>query len=82
MDRERILAKVKNELEVLGSREIQDANEEIFRTGLLDSLNILNLITFIETEFNLRLDPFDVSLDSLGTLNKICDYILRKTKNC
>lgn len=78
MDRESILQKIKSEIEALASDELKDKDEEIFKTDFLDSLNVINIITFIEGEFGLSVDTFDLTIDSLGTLNKITDYVVSK----
>jgi acyl carrier protein len=80
MDRDLVFERVKGEVEALASCEIHDPNEELFTSGLLDSVNMLNIIIFIESEFDLAIDPFDVNLDMLGTLDKICDFVLKSSK--
>lgn len=75
MDIDDIKARVKNEIEVLAGSEINDPDQEIFTSGLLDSLNILNIIVFIENEFKIKINPFDINLDTLGSINRICEYI-------
>ena len=75
MDYSEIETKVRSEIEALAACEISDPDTEIFKTGLLDSLNILNIIVFIENEFSLKINPFDINLDTLGSINRICDYI-------
>jgi acyl carrier protein len=78
MEREEIFSKVKSEVEALASCAIQNPDDEIFKSGILDSLNILNIILFMETEFSLKIRAFDVNLNTLGSLNKICDFIHSK----
>jgi acyl carrier protein len=73
-----IETKVRSEIEALAACEIGDPNAEIFKSGLLDSLNILNIIIFIENEFSLKINPFDINLDTLGSITRICDYIEAK----
>jgi len=80
MDKEVILQKVKNEIEAMASQSIVDSDTEIFTAGILDSLNILNILSFIESEFQLQINPFDINLDTMGTINKICDYIISKNR--
>jgi len=75
MDYTEIETKVKAEIEALAACEISDLDAEIFKSGLLDSLNILHIIVFIENAFSLKINPFDINLDTLGSVNRICDYI-------
>ena len=80
MDKAAVLEKVKNEVEAMASQSIVDPDAEIFTTGILDSLNILNILSFIESEFQLQINPFDINLDTMGTINKICDFIISKKR--
>lgn len=78
MDFSEIEIKVRSEIEALAACEISDPDAEIFKLGLLDSLNILNIIIFIENEFSLKINPFDINLDTLGSITRICDFIETK----
>lgn len=53
-------------------------DQELFKTGPLDSLNIINLLTFIESEYNLTIEPFDITLESFDTVEKIAHYVASK----
>jgi D-alanine--poly(phosphoribitol) ligase subunit 2 len=75
MNNKDIQTKVRSEIEALAGSDIKDPDAEIFTSGLLDSLNILNIIIFIENEFGLKINPFDINLDTLGSINRICEYI-------
>ena len=78
MNRESIFTKVKIEVEALAAEQAVDPDALIFESGILDSLNVLNIIIFIESAFNIKINPFDVNLNILGSINRICDYIDKK----
>jgi acyl carrier protein len=78
MDYKEIETIVRNEIEALAACEIKDPDAEIFKSGILDSLNILNIIIFIENEFSLKINPFDINLDTLGSIARICEFIQSK----
>ncbi len=78
MNSHSIQTKVRSEIEALAGSKISDPDAEIFKSGLLDSLNILNIIIFLENEFSLKINPFDINLDTLGSINRICEYIESK----
>ncbi|MGD8449348.1 MAG: acyl carrier protein [Desulfobacterales bacterium] len=80
MDKEQIMEKIKAEVEALASCKIEDYDKLIFKSGILDSLNILNIIVFLEEEFSIKIYPFDVNLDILGSLNKICQFVYEKVE--
>lgn len=75
---EEIVQMVKAEVENIAGAPVADPNEEIFKSGYLDSLNILHIITFLEATFAVEIDPFSVNLDTLGSLNKIAEFIHAK----
>ena len=78
MDREIVFKKVKAEVEALAGSTIDDPDEMIFKSGILDSLNVLNILIFIESSFRIKINPFDVNLNILGSLNRISDYVISK----
>ena len=54
--------------------EVSD-DEALFSTGLLDSFGMVELMSFIETSANIRLDPGDVTLENLDSVNRILSFV-------
>lgn len=81
MERKEVLAKVKNEVEALAGTAVDDPEKELFKERVLDSANILHIIIFMETEFGFKVEPVDITLESLGTINRICEFVLAKAQN-
>lgn len=50
----------------------------LMSTGIIDSLATLKLVTFLEQEFNVRIDANEVDLEHFDTLEAICELIDRK----
>lgn len=46
----------------------------LFTSGLLDSVAMMNLITFLEEKTGSDVRPADVTLDNFDTLTRIADY--------
>ncbi|CAM4477411.1 MULTISPECIES: acyl carrier protein [Bacillales] len=59
-------------------REIQD-DEDIFELGFANSLFAMQMVMFLEKEFNIRIETQDMDLSNFRTLNKINELIERKT---
>ncbi len=76
--KENIKHLIRKEVETLAGRAVEGDDEEFFKNGILDSLNILHIIIFIESKFKISIDPFSINLDSLGTINRVADYIESK----
>ena len=78
MERDQIEQKIKNEIELIAGKEVTDNDMEIFKDGFLDSLNVMHIIVFMETEFKLSINPFDLTIDMLSSVNKIVDFVMKK----
>jgi D-alanine--poly(phosphoribitol) ligase subunit 2 len=60
-------------------REVGD-DEVLPSSGLLDSAAVLELIFWVENEFDLEVDQDDLSIDNFGTIQKMADYIEARQK--
>jgi len=47
----------------------------LLASGILDSLALLRLLVFLEGEFNIQLDDFEVIPENFETIDSICAYI-------
>ena len=48
---------------------------ELISSGILDSLATLKLVTFLENEFNVKIEAYEADEDNLNTLSDIADLI-------
>jgi len=76
--RESIKEKIISEVELLASKKVENDDFEIFSQGYLDSLNVLHIIMFMESEFKIQINPYDITIDALSSINKITDFVLSK----
>ena len=56
------------------------SNENLISNGVLDSFNILVLITELEKEFKIKIPLEKFDINSLNTIAKISNYIKNKNK--
>jgi len=49
--------------------------ENIFENGLVSSLFVLKLLTFIESEFDVEIETDDLTLDNFSSINSIIDLL-------
>ena len=61
--------------EVTGEDLREESNENLFDSGRLDSLGIIELIVAIEENFNIKLDPAIVGRKDIETPNKLIEYL-------
>lgn len=55
-----------------------DENDLLIRAGIIDSLGIFILISFIEKKFNIKLAPQDVVIENFQTINAISKLVRSK----
>jgi acyl carrier protein len=54
------------------------ADTSLFRDQLLDSMNLTNLISFLEETFHIKVGAMDIVYENLDTVNHMLAYIARK----
>ena len=47
----------------------------LFSTGTLDSVSAIDLVLFLETTFGIKINPIDISIDDLDTIDKISEFV-------
>ena len=47
----------------------------LLASGILDSLALLSLLVFLEEEFNVPVDDFEVIPENFETIDSICAYV-------
>lgn len=57
-----------------GVRVPVDDDTEIFSRGLIDSLGVVELVTFVEGELGRPIPPADITLDNFDTINRIARF--------
>lgn len=61
--------------EITGEDLREEDNINLFDSGRLDSLGIIELIVAIEANFNIKLDPAIVERKDIETPNKLIEYL-------
>ena len=75
---------IKNKVIELVSALGEDASEltsdEIIpASGLIDSAALLELIAWYEHHFKLKLAPQEISIDNLGSLSHMADFVIARS---
>lgn len=80
MEFEPFFALMKQQLGTLSTASLDhvDARTPLLATGLIDSLAIVDLISFVEARWGVQVDPMDLSVDNFGSIGAIHDYVRRK----
>ena len=79
---EKVKAKVKKYIEnnfLFGysENEITD-NLSFLELGILDSTGIMELVTFIEREFKIKVEDQEIIAENLDSINSIVNLVVRK----
>ena len=53
-------------------------SESLLGRGIIDSMGVVELITFVQDEFGVAVDDGDITEDNFGTLNAIAEYVQGK----
>lgn len=56
-----------------------DDDESLLDSGIIDSTGVIELISFIEEEFDIEVKDEEMIPDNLDSLNKLASYIERKS---
>ncbi|MDM8559133.1 acyl carrier protein [Candidatus Parabeggiatoa sp. HSG14] len=69
--------KLLNYLDTEMGLDISEIDDEtlLFSTALLDSFSLVELITFIEKEANIKISPTEVNLDNLDSVSRILNFV-------
>jgi len=72
-----ITAELNEYITNLTNETSMDPSSNLFEGGFLSSLDVLDLISFIETQFNVTLSEDDMTMENLGTINNMVSMIER-----
>ncbi len=83
LDKPAIELAIKNKIVEIADRMGDDASELqsediIPATGLIDSAGLLELIAWYEDHYQIRLAQDEITIDNLGTLSSMANFVLRR----
>jgi len=50
-------------------------DDSLLEEGIIDSLGLLEVVTFLEAEFEILVEDTDVTLDNFGSVDTIAAYV-------
>ena len=57
--------------------ELQD-NRQMIKDGLIDSIGIMRLLTFLSQTYNIELTDDDFKMKNFESIDNICEFVMRK----
>ncbi len=64
---------------MFGEKSLKD-DDQLFESGIIDSLGFIKLLTFIERTFNISINMSEITIDKFSTINEIVTTIESKIK--
>lgn len=78
MTPDQIKGKVREFLSRFFKSHVLTDSEDIFALGFVNSLLAMQLVTFVEQEFNISIADEDLDLDNFRSLDSMAALVLRK----
>ena len=57
-----------------------DDNDSLLGSGIIDSMGVMEVIAFIETEFGIEVGDEEVTEENLGTIRAISKYVVARSE--
>ncbi|WFR56028.1 acyl carrier protein [Anaerocolumna sp. AGMB13025] len=77
-NQESIRAKVRKFIQKYSKKDDIEDSQNLFEMSFANSLFAMQLILFIENEFELAVASEDIGMDNFDTVDKICSFIQSK----
>ena len=56
-----------------------DATTDLLLTGLVDSIGVIRIVTWLEERLDIEIDPGDVLLENFQTVDRIVSYVATRS---
>ncbi|MEZ4820492.1 MAG: acyl carrier protein [Bdellovibrionota bacterium] len=53
-------------------------SDQLFSSGLVSSINMVQLLVFLEGEFDIKVSPLETSLDNFDTIQTLESFVAQK----
>jgi acyl carrier protein len=71
---EKIITYIKEELSIEFIESI-DMDEDLLGNGIVDSLGMMKLVVFLENEFQVTINPEDMTVENFNSVRSISTYL-------
>lgn len=73
-----ILSYIKEQMTSDGQENNISVNDDLLGSGILDSMGMMRLILFIESEFGMKVPPEDMVIENFMTITHINKYLTKQ----
>ncbi len=61
--------------EILGGKQTVGEDQNLLISGLVDSISVMRIVSFVESESGKSVPAKDVTLENFCDVNSICNYV-------
>lgn len=54
-------------------------NKSLMELGYLDSFGIIELVTYLEKKYDIKVEDNEITLEIFGSIEKMADLVIKKT---
>tara|TARA_Y100001968_G_C19445610_1_gene765226 strand:- start:1602 stop:1841 length:240 start_codon:yes stop_codon:yes gene_type:complete len=76
-DKQKLLEYILKQSDVDSIEEIP-LDSSLLIEGILDSFGIIELVEFVESDWQINIEDSEFSIENFGSVNKILEFIARK----
>lgn len=73
--KEKIITYLNTQILRQGPHQVTSTQDDLFGNNLIDSMEFIKLITFLETEFALKISPEDLIIENFFSVDAITTYL-------
>jgi acyl carrier protein len=55
-----------------------DLDASFLETGVVDSMGVMELVAFVQSEFGVGVEPDEIVVDNFDSIRKVADFVRRK----
>jgi acyl carrier protein len=55
-----------------------DDDASFLETGVVDSTGVMELVSFVEAEFGVKVEPQEIVVENFDSVRKVADFVRRK----
>ncbi len=64
--------------QLLDEKAVISPGTSLFEGKILDSMKLVELIGFLETQYAIRVKALDITVENLDTIEKMAEFVRRK----
>lgn len=55
-----------------------DDNDSLLEAGIVDSIGVMELVTFVDQTYKITVPPEDISPDNFDSISRLANYVRRR----